>query len=183
MTRGFPSGLDYDLVCWNGAAIKDNEPAVRLARQSSAVSVSQIPRPLGRRGRANCPRARPLGALHILRPTPLSIRLMVGTEPFAGRVAIVRLWQILLQKSAYRRRGTAGAFFETIDCHPLFAGTAEAASRAATAAIRLAKLSRSLPAVLAADELPNLDDDLMHLIVTVEAEAVNRFRPTVIYRL
>jgi hypothetical protein len=25
----------------------------------------------------------------------------------------------LLQKSAYRRRGTAGAFFETIDCHPL----------------------------------------------------------------
>jgi hypothetical protein len=28
-------------------------------------------------------------------------------------------WQFLLQKSAYRRRGTAGAFFETIDCHPL----------------------------------------------------------------
>jgi GTP cyclohydrolase II len=55
-----------------------------------------------------------------------------------------------------------------------FAGTAEAASRAATAAIRLAKLSRSLPAVLAAD-VPNLDDDLMHLIVTVEADAVNRF--------
>src|SRR6476469_9975116 len=31
----------------------------------------------------------------------------------------VRLVPILLQKSAYRRRGTAGAFFETIDCHPL----------------------------------------------------------------
>jgi hypothetical protein len=30
-----------------------------------------------------------------------------------------RLWQILLQKSAYRRRGTAGAFFEAIHCHPL----------------------------------------------------------------
>jgi GTP cyclohydrolase II len=56
-----------------------------------------------------------------------------------------------------------------------FAGTSEAASRAATAAIRLAKLSRSLPAVLAADVMPNLDDDLMRLIVTVEAEAVNRF--------
>lgn len=26
---------------------------------------------------------------------------------------------ILLQKSAYRRRGTAGAFFEAIHCHPL----------------------------------------------------------------
>jgi hypothetical protein len=35
-------------------------------------------------------------------------------------------------------------------------------------------LRRSLPAVLAA-EAPNLDDDLMHLIVTVEANAVNRF--------
>ena len=56
-----------------------------------------------------------------------------------------------------------------------FAGTAEAASHAATAAIRLAKLSRSLPAVLAADVMPNRDDDLMHLIVTVEADAVSRF--------
>jgi GTP cyclohydrolase II len=56
-----------------------------------------------------------------------------------------------------------------------FSGTTEAASRAAAAAIRLAKLSRSLPAVLAADAMPNLDDDVMHLIVTVEAEAVNRF--------
>jgi hypothetical protein len=36
------------------------------------------------------------------------------------------------------------------------------------------KLSRSLPAVLAA-EVPNLDDDWMHFIVTVEADAVNRF--------
>ena len=31
----------------------------------------------------------------------------------------VRFWQILLQKSAYRGGGMAGAFFETIDCHPL----------------------------------------------------------------
>lgn len=56
-----------------------------------------------------------------------------------------------------------------------FVGTVEAASRAATAAIRLAKLSRSLPAVLAANVMPNRDDDLMDLIVTVEADAVNRF--------
>ena len=55
------------------------------------------------------------------------------------------------------------------------AETAEVASRAATAAIRLAKLSRSLPAVLAGDVMPNLDDDLMQLIVTVEADAVDRF--------
>jgi len=57
----------------------------------------------------------------------------------------------------------------------LAALAAEAASHAATAAIRLAKLSRSLPAALVADVLPNLDDELMHLIVTVEADAVNRF--------
>jgi hypothetical protein len=31
----------------------------------------------------------------------------------------VRFAPILLQKSACRRGGTAGAFFETIDCHPL----------------------------------------------------------------
>jgi len=30
-----------------------------------------------------------------------------------------RFWQILLQKSAYRRRGTAGRFFEAIHSHPL----------------------------------------------------------------
>src|SRR5260370_34519650 len=37
----------------------------------------------------------------------------------SSRIWQVRYWQILLQKSAYRRRGTAGAFFEAIDCHPL----------------------------------------------------------------
>src|SRR5258707_3119192 len=31
----------------------------------------------------------------------------------------VRFVPILLQKSAYRRRGTAGAFFEAIHCRPL----------------------------------------------------------------
>jgi hypothetical protein len=31
----------------------------------------------------------------------------------------VCLWQILLQNSAYRRRGTADAFFEAIHCRPL----------------------------------------------------------------
>ncbi|WFU18618.1 GTP cyclohydrolase II RibA [Bradyrhizobium sp. CB3481] len=55
-----------------------------------------------------------------------------------------------------------------------FAGTAEAASPGAAAAIRLAKLSRRLPAVLSA-EVPNLDNELMRLLVTVEADAVDRF--------
>ena len=31
----------------------------------------------------------------------------------------VRSWQILLQKSAYRRRGTADAIFDAVRCHPL----------------------------------------------------------------
>jgi hypothetical protein len=30
-----------------------------------------------------------------------------------------RCWQILLRKSAYRRRGTADAIFEAVRCHPL----------------------------------------------------------------
>ncbi len=40
-------------------------------------------------------------------------------RPTARHCPHVWYWQILLQKSAYRRRGTAGAVFETIDCHPL----------------------------------------------------------------
>src|SRR5258706_634817 len=34
----------------------------------------------------------------------------------------VRKVPILFQKSAYRRRGTADAFFEAIHCHPLLCG-------------------------------------------------------------
>jgi GTP cyclohydrolase II len=55
-----------------------------------------------------------------------------------------------------------------------FAATPEAASRAATAAIRLIKLSRSLPALLAAN-VTNIDSDLMHCVVAVEADAIYRF--------
>ena len=40
--------------------------------------------------------------------------------------------------------------------------------------VRLAKLSRGLPAVLAAN-VTNIDSDLMHSIVAVEADAVERF--------
>lgn len=51
---------------------------------------------------------------------------------------------------------------------------AEAAGRAARAAIRLIKLSRSLPAVIAAS-MANIRRDLMPSIVAVEADAVERF--------
>src|SRR4051794_41310796 len=55
-----------------------------------------------------------------------------------------------------------------------FSPRAEAASRAARAAIRLIKLSRSLPAVIAAN-MANIHSDLIHSIIAVEAGAVGRF--------
>ena len=55
-----------------------------------------------------------------------------------------------------------------------FAAKAEVASCSATAASRLVKLSRGLPAVLAAN-VTNTDGDLIRSIVAVEAEAVHRF--------
>jgi len=55
-----------------------------------------------------------------------------------------------------------------------FSPKAEAAGRAARAGIRLVKLSRSLPAVLAAN-MANVHSDLMRSIVAVEADAVERF--------
>lgn len=55
-----------------------------------------------------------------------------------------------------------------------FSPKAEAAGRAARAAIRLVKLSRGLPAVLAVN-LANIHSDLMRSIVAVEADAVERF--------
>jgi GTP cyclohydrolase II len=55
-----------------------------------------------------------------------------------------------------------------------FSLKAEAAGRGARAAIRLVKLGRSLPAVLAAN-MANIHSDLMRSIVAVEADAVERF--------
>jgi GTP cyclohydrolase II len=55
-----------------------------------------------------------------------------------------------------------------------YSAKAEAAGRAAMAAVQIAKLSRSLPAVLAA-KVTNINSDLMHSIVAVEADAVERF--------
>jgi GTP cyclohydrolase II len=55
-----------------------------------------------------------------------------------------------------------------------FTAKAKAAGRAARAAIRLVKLSRSLPAVLVAN-MTNIDSSMMHSIVAVEAVAVEHF--------
>src|SRR5271169_2827888 len=44
---------------------------------------------------------------------------MASRQRFQIANGCVAFWQILLQKSAYRRRGRAGAFFEAIHCHPL----------------------------------------------------------------
>jgi GTP cyclohydrolase II len=55
-----------------------------------------------------------------------------------------------------------------------FLPKAVAAGRAARAAVRLAKLSRSLPAVLAAN-VANIHSDLMRSIIAVEADTVERF--------
>ena len=55
-----------------------------------------------------------------------------------------------------------------------FSSKAEAAGRAARAAIRLVKISRGLPSILAAN-VANIHSGLLHSIVAVEADAVERF--------
>ena len=60
------------------------------------------------------------------------------------------------------------------DARSRFTAKATAASHAATAAIRLVKLSRGLPAVLAAPAA-RIDGGLMNSTVMVEADAVERF--------
>jgi GTP cyclohydrolase II len=55
-----------------------------------------------------------------------------------------------------------------------FTASAEAASYAATAAIRLVKLVRGLPAILTA-RVTAIDGDMAQAIFAVEADAVNRF--------
>ena len=54
-----------------------------------------------------------------------------------------------------------------------FAAQAEVANRSAAAASRLIKLSRGLPAILAGN-LTNIDSDLIHSVVAVDASAVDR---------
>jgi GTP cyclohydrolase II len=63
-----------------------------------------------------------------------------------------------------------------------FAGGAQAASFAACAAIRLVKLARGLPAILAADA-PAIEGETLQSISVVDADAVKRFRADTAGRL
>jgi GTP cyclohydrolase II len=73
------------------------------------------------------------------------------------------------------RAASAAAIFDLAsDRKSHFTAKAVAASYTAMAAIRLIKLSRGLPAVLAA-RVTNVGSDLMNSTVTVEADAVERF--------
>jgi GTP cyclohydrolase II len=76
---------------------------------------------------------------------------------------------------ALARDLNAGTIFDlATDAKSHFTGKAMAASRAATAAIRLVKLTRGLPAVLAAPA-PQIDGGLMNSTAMVQADAVERF--------
>jgi GTP cyclohydrolase II len=69
---------------------------------------------------------------------------------------------------------TSGILALVADRKGHFSSTAEAAGRAAKAAIRLVKLSPGLPSVLAAN-VANTHSGLLHSIVAIEADAVERF--------
>jgi GTP cyclohydrolase II len=69
---------------------------------------------------------------------------------------------------------TSGILALVADGKGHFSSTAEAAGRAAKAAIRLVKLSPGLPSVLAAN-VANIHSGLLHSIVAIEADAVERF--------
>ena len=69
---------------------------------------------------------------------------------------------------------TSDIFALAAGSHGRFPPKAETAGRAAAAAIRLVKLSGSLPAVLAANAA-NIPGDLMRSVFPVEADAVERF--------
>ena len=69
---------------------------------------------------------------------------------------------------------TSDIFALAAGSHGRFPPKAETAGRAAAAAIRLVKLSGSLPSVLAANAA-NIPGDLMRSVFPVEADAVERF--------
>src|SRR5258706_10111138 len=58
--------------------------------------------------------------LHHLLLAGLPAHSAIPSKADSNRTSLhVGFVPILLQNSAYRRRGTAGAFFEAIHCHPL----------------------------------------------------------------
>jgi GTP cyclohydrolase II len=100
--------------------------------------------------------------------------LLIVTQQRARAMGIKASTPVALPLSGEAGAGAIFALVADAKNKPHFAATPEAASPAAAAAIRLIKLSRSLPAVLAAN-VTNFDGDLMHSIVAVEADVINRF--------
>ena len=99
---------------------------------------------------------------------------LIVTQQRANAIGIEASTPIALTLSKQAGVGTIFALAANAESEGHFAAKAEVASRSATAASQLIKLSRGLPAVLVAN-LTNTGGDLIHAIVAVEAEAIHRF--------
>jgi GTP cyclohydrolase II len=99
---------------------------------------------------------------------------LIITQQRARAIGIEASTPMVLSLSSEADAGAIFRLAADAENNGHFAAKAEAAGPAAAAAIRLCKLNRGLPAVLAA-KLKNVDIDLMHSVVTVEADAVERF--------
>jgi GTP cyclohydrolase II len=99
---------------------------------------------------------------------------LIVTQQRANAIGIEASTPMALPLSREAVAGDIFALAANTESEGHFAAKAEVASRSATAASRLVKLSRGLPAVLAAN-VTNTDGDLIRSIVAVEAEAVHRF--------
>jgi GTP cyclohydrolase II len=103
-----------------------------------------------------------------------SVLELILTQQRARAIGIEASAPIALPLSSEVRAGDIFALAADGDRKNHSALETVAAGRAARAAIRLVKLSRSLPAVLAAN-LMNVREGAMRSIVGVEADAVDRF--------
>src|SRR6478752_868631 len=92
---------------------------------------------------------------------------LIVTQQRARAIGIEASTPMALPLSGGARAGDIFALAADAENKGLSSTKANAGGRAATAAVQIVKLSRGLPAVLAAD--------LMHSIVAVEADAVERF--------
>jgi GTP cyclohydrolase II len=99
---------------------------------------------------------------------------LIVTQQRARAIGIEASTPMALSLSGEARTSDIFALAADAERKGRFLPKAEAAGRAARAAVRLAKLSRSLPTVLAAN-VTNIHSDLMRSIIAVEADAVERF--------
>lgn len=99
---------------------------------------------------------------------------LIVTQQRARAIGIETSQPMALRLSGGARSGDIFVLAASAESRGHFAAKAETAGRAATVAIQLVKLSRGLPAVLAAN-VTNINGDLMNSIVAVQADAVERF--------